>query len=107
MILLIRLIFSSAVIILGLKFLSLTFSEKVFVSREDLTYYECGFESKTISRVPFSFRYFSLTLIFLLFDLELLFLVLIPIQTFLGVTSFRILTVFIFILILVFGLVYE
>lgn len=104
MILLSTLIFFAALAILRLKLLSVALSEKVLTSREDLTYYECGFESKTISRVPFSFRYFSLTLVFLLFDLELLFLVLVPIQAFIGATNFVVLT---FLLILIFGLIYE
>ena len=43
--------------------------------REETTPYECGFEHHSLARVPFSLRYFFLTLVFLLFDLEIVLLV--------------------------------
>jgi len=90
-----------------LKLVSLLISETVILRREELTSYECGFEHHSLSRVPFSFRYFFLTLIFLLFDLEIILLLFFP---FAVVFSSSYLTVFItvlFILFLFIGLVYE
>jgi NADH-ubiquinone oxidoreductase chain 3 len=54
-------------------------SEKIYFNkRERFSPYECGFEHCSSSRVPFSMRFFLLALIFLIFDLEVLFLMLIP-----------------------------
>jgi len=57
-----------------LKLLSAGISESSSLMREELSSYECGFEHHNLSRLPFSFRYFLLTLIFLLFDLEVVLL---------------------------------
>lgn len=46
--------------------------------REESSTYECGFEHHSYSRVPFSIRYFMLTLIFLVFDIEIMFLLFLP-----------------------------
>nr|UAX03902.1 NADH dehydrogenase subunit 3 [Pseudocapillaria tomentosa] len=37
--------------------------------------FECGFESLKLSRLPFSLNFFMITLIFVLFDLEIVILV--------------------------------
>ena len=68
-------ILCATIVVRVLKVISIFTSEKVILSREELTSYECGFEFKSNARVPFSFRYFLLTLVFLMFDLELIFLV--------------------------------
>ena len=90
-----------------LKLVSLIVSEKVILFREEITYYECGFESKVSSRIPFSFRYYLLTLVFLLFDLELLFLVLVPLHIFRSVNLFSLLIYLVFVVLLILGLIYE
>lgn len=69
-------------IVLALKFVSLFLAESRVLMREELTSYECGFEHHSLSRVPFSFRYFFLTLVFLLFDLEVVLLLFIVFLTF-------------------------
>jgi len=61
-----------------LKVLSFFISEKSPLMREEISSYECGFEHHSLSRVPFSLRYFFLTLIFLLFDLEIVLIMFIP-----------------------------
>ena len=68
--------------IVFLKLFSFRLREKTILQREELTPYECGFEHHTLSRVPFSLRYFFLTLIFLLFDLEIVLLVFTPYMIF-------------------------
>jgi NADH:ubiquinone oxidoreductase subunit 3 (subunit A) len=47
-------------------------------SREEASSYECGFEQHSLSRIPLSIRYFRLTLVFLVFDLEIMLLIFSP-----------------------------
>jgi len=61
-----------------LRIASLAISEGVLLDREEVSAYECGFEHVSYSRLPFSFRYFFLTLIFLIFDIEVVFLLFLP-----------------------------
>lgn len=61
-----------------LKLVSLIIAESTLLNREESSPYECGFECSGLSRVPFSFRYFFLTLLFLLFDLEVVLLMFTP-----------------------------
>ena len=68
----------SFLLVLVLKLGSMLIAERVVLSREELSPYECGFEHHNVSRVPLSLRYFMLTLLFLLFDLEIIFLLFLP-----------------------------
>jgi len=97
----------SCVLVVFLKVVSFLISESVALSREELSSYECGFEHHNLSRVPFSFRYFLLTLIFLLFDLEVVILLGVVYLFSSNALSFFLLVVVSFILILVFGWLYE
>lgn len=52
---------------------------RTFLSiREAGTVFECGFDGKDKSRTTFSLRFFLLILLFLVFDVELVFLIQIP-----------------------------
>nr|QKV49093.1 NADH dehydrogenase subunit 3 [Proales similis] len=107
MTLLILLTAISSVLVVVLKLVSLLISEKVIINREELTPFECGFEHHNNSRVPFSLRYFFLTLLFLLFDLEIILLIFIPYFSF-STYSLLVLSVAIFFLfILLLSLIYE
>lgn len=94
-------------LVLLLKFISFFLSEKILLNREELSAYECGFEHHNISRLPFSLRYYFLTLVFLLFDLEIVFLIFTPLFFLSGFFYLMLLFSFIFITFLFFGLVYE
>nr|QXJ80307.1 NADH dehydrogenase subunit 3 [Trichuris sp. 2 ARS-2017] len=53
-------------------FLRFLLSEKY--NKENLSY-ECGFESYKLNRLPFSLNFFMVSIIFVLFDLEIIILV--------------------------------
>jgi NADH-ubiquinone oxidoreductase chain 3 len=95
------------VLVVFLKVISFLLSEKVILSREELTAYECGFEHYNVSRVPFSLRYYFLTLIFLLFDLEIVFLLFLPFFLSSGYFFLGLLIGSFFLLVLFLSLIYE
>jgi len=97
----------SVVLIIFLKVFSSLISEKVTLMREELSSYECGFEHHKLSRVPFSLRYFYLTLIFLLFDLEIVLMLFYPSFLISQFSYFSLCILLAFIAILFLSLVYE
>lgn len=101
------LVFVSFLLVFLLKVVSYFLSEKVLLNREELRPYECGFEHHNVSRIPFSLRYFFLTLIFLLFDLEIVLILFIPYSLFSISFTLSMLILFIFLVILFLRLLYE
>lgn len=95
------------ILILALKLVAFLLSEKTPLIREEMSSYECGFEHHSLSRVPFSLRYFFLTLIFLLFDLEIVLIIFLPSLIFSVSYTFSLLILSFFIVVLYLRLVYE
>nr|QNV11589.1 NADH dehydrogenase subunit 3 [Limnophora tigrina] len=82
-------------------------SKKTIVDREKSSPFECGFDPKSSSRLPFSLRFFLIAIIFLIFDVEItLLLPIILIMNYSNILMWTI-TSIIFILILLLGLYHE
>lgn len=71
---------------------------------ERVSSYECGFNSRVSSRLKFSYRFFLISILFIIFDVEIALLLPVPF------VSGRIIILWLFIIfiwILVCGLLYE
>nr|UOU85181.1 NADH dehydrogenase subunit 3 [Sargus flavipes] len=95
------------IITIVLMILASILSKKTFVDREKSSPFECGFDPKSSSRLPFSLRFFLIAIIFLIFDVEIaLILPVIPIIYTSNLTVWTY-SIILFIFILLIGLYHE
>lgn len=71
---------------------------------ERMRSYECGFEPNSYTRLSFSYRFFLISILFIIFDVEISLILPVP---FLIRREVGLLIFIIFILVLICGLIYE
>nr|QUV75320.1 NADH dehydrogenase subunit 3 [Nebria ingens riversi] len=82
-------------------------SKKSFMDREKNSPFECGFDPKNSTRIPFSLQFFLIAVIFLIFDVEIALLMpMIMIMKMSNLYSWMFISFF-FLLILLIGLYHE
>nr|WPW46612.1 NADH dehydrogenase subunit 3 [Halobates maculatus]WPW46625.1 NADH dehydrogenase subunit 3 [Halobates maculatus] len=76
-------------------------------NREKMTPFECGFDPKSSSRMPFSIQFFMIAIIFLIFDVEIV--ILMPTIKILQMTKMKswFIVTSMFLIILIIGLYHE
>nr|QHT64979.1 NADH dehydrogenase subunit 3 [Bhawania goodei] len=88
-------------------FMAWILSMRTISNREKSSPFECGFDPIHTARIPFSIRFFLLAIIFIVFDIEIVLLIPIPIIYSISNMPSIMISSFIFILILIVGLFHE
>nr|UYC28871.1 NADH dehydrogenase subunit 3 [Cardiastethus sp.] len=81
--------------------------KKSMMDREKMSPFECGFDPKSSSRLPFSIQFFLIAVLFLIFDIEIVIILPLIITMKISFLSKWFLTAMTFILILLLGLYHE
>nr|YP_010178056.1 NADH dehydrogenase subunit 3 [Mactra quadrangularis]QUV72906.1 NADH dehydrogenase subunit 3 [Mactra quadrangularis] len=94
----------------ALMLVSMILGQRVRRNSDKLVSFECGFDPMSSSRSPFSFRFFVLALLFLIFDVEVVMIISFCYSLkllFFSLSSVSSFYFFLFFLILLLGLVHE
>nr|YP_009485610.1 NADH dehydrogenase subunit 3 [Acanthaspis cincticrus]AVZ00747.1 NADH dehydrogenase subunit 3 [Acanthaspis cincticrus] len=97
----------ATLISLGLIMACSLISKKSILDREKMSPFECGFDPKSSSRMPFSIQFFLIAVLFLIFDIEIVIILPMIIVLKKSLITMWFLTVTLFIMILLMGLYHE
>nr|YP_010180803.1 NADH dehydrogenase subunit 3 [Ixodes vespertilionis]QVD40494.1 NADH dehydrogenase subunit 3 [Ixodes vespertilionis] len=81
-------------------------SSESSLDKEKLSPFECGFDPFSLSRVPFSLKFFLISIIFLIFDIEIVIMLPFPLLTE-NKNITLILSIIMINLMMLWGLIYE
>jgi NADH-ubiquinone oxidoreductase chain 3 len=95
------------IIPLAITLIALIVSNKSSLDREKGSPFECGFDPKMSSRLPFSMRFFLLAVIFLVFDIEIVLLIPLPLVININIIIEGLMAGVVFLLLLIAGLLHE
>nr|APQ47870.1 NADH dehydrogenase subunit 3 [Cheumatopsyche brevilineata] len=87
--------------------LSILISKKKIFNREKFSPFECGFDPKSQPRMPFSIQFFMITIIFLIFDVEISIIFPLILTYEINSQFHWYLTTMFFIIMLILGIFYE
>nr|AIZ58511.1 NADH dehydrogenase subunit 3 [Alectorobius capensis] len=99
-------LFISLLITISIMMIASLVKKKNFLKKEKNTPFECGFDPFSLARQPFSLRFFTVSILFLIFDVEIIILLPFPLLNNLMNTSL-ILKLSLIIITIMLGLLYE
>nr|YP_009072495.1 NADH dehydrogenase subunit 3 [Oxyopes sertatus]AIP86899.1 NADH dehydrogenase subunit 3 [Oxyopes sertatus] len=97
-------IFESIFLVFVVYFLFLMVFLKLSSLVEVMSSYECGFDINSLARIVFSYRFFLLAILFIIFDVEISLMLPVP---YLMVSYMGVIVFCLFMFILLLGLMYE
>jgi len=80
---------------------------RTHTDREKSSPFECGFDPNHAARIPFSLRFFLLAVIFIVFDIEIVLIIPIPLLHLLTTSPIALYGALVFLIILLLGLFHE